>query len=39
MTAFPPPPFPGKGVTMVQPLRGFRALTAILLGTARRRTA
>lgn len=24
MTAFPPAPFPQKGVTVVQPLRGFR---------------
>lgn len=39
MTAFPPTPFPRKGVTTVQPLRGFRALTAVLLGAARRRTA
>jgi hypothetical protein len=39
MTAFPSPSFPGKGVTMLQLLRGLRALAAILLGTARRRTA
>jgi hypothetical protein len=39
MTAFPSPLFPGKGVTMVQPLRGLRGLAASLLGTARRRTA
>jgi hypothetical protein len=25
MTTYPPAPFPGKGVTVVQPLRGFRA--------------
>ncbi|CAG0945160.1 hypothetical protein GPROT2_03064 [Gammaproteobacteria bacterium] len=25
MTTIPPAPFPGKGVTMVQPLRGFHA--------------
>lgn len=39
MTTYPPTPFQRKGVTLVQPLRGFRALTATLLGAARRRAA
>jgi len=26
MTTYPPSPFPRKGVTLVQPLRGFRVI-------------